>query len=56
MATKRISLAAIGDREQFLARIRHFQRDITPQEIQASRTIIGVRGTPFSDFIRNILF
>ena len=55
MATKRISLAAIGDREQFRARLRHFQRDITPQEIQASRTIIGVRGIPFSDFIRNIL-
>jgi dsRNA-specific ribonuclease len=55
MASKRISLASIGDREQFRVRLRHFQRDITPQQIQASRTINGIRDQSFGQFINNIL-
>jgi dsRNA-specific ribonuclease len=51
----RFSLASIGDREQFRARLRHFQRDITPQQIRDSRTVNGVRGRDFQEFIAEIL-
>jgi dsRNA-specific ribonuclease len=54
MDTK-ISLSTIGDREQFRSKLRRFDRDITPQEIQNSKTIRGVRGESFKKFIADIL-